>query len=71
MTTSSGGYCLYCFNLDGSNVDSDYVAQQNVGLSRLDMKFASGLKESVTIVMYATFNALLRVDHTRNVRVDG
>ena len=65
------GYCLYCFNLDGSNVDSDYVAQQNVGLSRLDMKFASGLKESVTIVMYATFNALLRVDHTRNVRVDG
>ncbi len=65
------GYCIYCFSLDGSNVDSDYVAQQNVGLSRLDIKFASALEESVTIVMYATFNALLRVDHARNVRVDG
>ncbi len=65
------GYCLYAFTLDGSAIGDNYVSPQTVGLSRMDIKFSHNLKESVTIVMYATFNAVLWVDRARNVRVDG
>ncbi len=65
------GHCLFCFNLDNSSIGDDTVNPQTVGLSKMEIKFASALTESVTIILYATYNSLLRVDEARNIKVDG
>ncbi len=65
------GYTIYCFSLDGSSIGDKHVSQQTVGISKLDIKFAQKLAAGVTIILYATFNAVMRIDLDRNVRVDG
>ncbi len=66
-----GGYCLYAFNLDGGTLGSNVRNPQSIGLSKMDLRFASRLTEPVCTVLYPTFNALLLVDKNRNIKVVG
>ena len=64
-------HTLYCFSLDGSSIGDEHVGQQTVGISKLDIKFENKLKVGATVILYATFPAVLRIDDDRNIRVDG
>ena len=61
-----GGYCLYCFRLAELSKDS-YMPQARRGHTRLYVKFADPLPESVTVVVYARFPRILEIDESRNV----
>ena len=65
------GHFLTVFNIDGSSVGSETINPQTVGLSKLEIKFASALSSGVTIILYSTYNSLLRIDEARNVNVTG
>ena len=67
----AGGYALFCFNIDNSTQGDEVLNPQTVGLSKMEIKFAESLKQSVTVIMYAAYNSLLRVDEARNIKVDG
>ncbi|XP_061190438.1 uncharacterized protein F54H12.2-like [Saccostrea echinata] len=57
------GYCLYVINCqDGGNLTT-----LKKGHTRLEMKFAHALIESVTIILYATFPHVMQIDQARNV----
>ena len=59
------GYCVYVIN---TQEDPD-TSTLKKGHTRLEMKFAHALPESVTLVLYATFPSLLQIDQARNVYV--
>ncbi len=65
------GYCMYVFNIDGGTQGSQFVSPQNIGLNKLDIRFAERLSEPVTVLLYATYNALLHVDIKRTIRLEG
>ncbi len=67
----ANGYALFCFNIDDSSQGDEVLNPQTVGLSKMEIKFSESLKQSVTVVLYAAYNSLLRVDETRNIKVDG
>ena len=60
------GYCLYKFRL-AEPVKDSYMPLPKRGHTRLYMKFAEALPESVTIIIYACFPRLLQIDESRNV----
>ena len=64
------GHMCICFNIDGSSYGDEHINPQTFGLSKMELKFAENLKENVTLVMYAVYNSLLRIDETRNVKID-
>ena len=70
-TEYPSGYAMYLFNLDGGVQGEPFVNPQSAGLNKLEIKFAERLQEPVTVIIYATYNALMRIDISRNVRVDG
>ncbi|MCG8049145.1 MAG: hypothetical protein N0E48_26675 [Candidatus Thiodiazotropha endolucinida] len=59
------GYCLYVLDID------PYYAfnTKRRGHCRLELKFANPLPESVTLIMYASFPEILRIDESRSVFV--
>ena len=59
------GYCLYALEIDPYY--SFNVKRQ--GHCRLEMKFAKPLPESVTLILYATFQEILNIDSSRSVFV--
>ena len=64
------GHMCICFNIDGSSYGDEYINPQTFGLSKMELKFAENLKENVTLIMYAVYNSLLRIDEARNVKID-
>ena len=60
------GFCLYRFTLQ-EETDGSYMPLAKRGHTRLDLKFAEPLPESITLIAYATFPSLLRIDESRNV----
>ncbi len=65
------GHCMYMFNLDGGSQGSPFVNPQRIGLNKLELRFAERLPEPVTVIMYATYNAILKIDQMRNVKIEG
>ena len=65
------GYALFCFNIDNFTQGENVLKPQTVGLSKLEIKCGESLTESVTVIDYATYNSLLRVDGARNIKADG
>ena len=57
------GYCLYALDID----PYQYFNSKRKGHCRLELKFATALPESVTLVMYATFPEVLHIDRARAV----
>ena len=57
------GYCLYVLDL---NPYYSFYTKRKCHC-RIELSFAKGLSESVTVVMYATFPEVLYVDQARSV----
>ena len=59
------GYCLYALDID----PYQSFNTKKRGHCRLELKFATALPESVTLLMYATFPETLSIDKARAVFV--
>ena len=60
------GCCIYVFDLTASS-DSQQLPVLRKGLTRLELKFAVALPESVTVVVYGSFPDILKIDKARNI----
>jgi hypothetical protein len=58
------GYCLYVIEPHGVYRE-DRLPQR--GHTRLELKFGKSLPETVTVIAYAKFPALAKIDQSRNV----
>ena len=63
------GYCNYVFDLEKSK-DQTYSNPLRRGQTRLTVKFSNALTEPVTALVYGSFEALMKVDESRNVIVE-
>ena len=52
------------FNI--GQTEGDIVAAQRKGHTRLSVRFATGLPEAVTLIAYAKFPSVVKIDHARN-----
>lgn len=62
------GYCLYPFILSNSQL-SECADPITEGVIRLEIKFATAPKETLTVLVYAEFTAQLEIDKSHNVSV--
>ena len=60
------GYCLYLFDINGDKKDRE--AQR--AHTRLQLKFTEALSEPYTVIVYAKFPALMKIDTNRNVSLE-
>ena len=60
------GYCIYVFRIFGK-VGGEVVPPKKCGHTRVNLKFAKALEESVAVLLYATFPAEIKVDAARNI----
>ena len=60
------GYTIYALNID-QTLSKESLALKRRGHTRLDIKFAGALAENITVIIYATFSRLLRIDAARNI----
>ena len=63
------GYALYVFDLENSK-DVFYSNPLRRGQTRLTVKFGKALVDPTTIIVYGTFEALMKVDQVRNVIIE-
>lgn len=62
------GYTLFGFVVDPTAADDlQYWPEQRRGHTRFEIKFSKPLPESISLILYATFPALLQIDAARNV----
>jgi ribonucleoside-diphosphate reductase beta chain len=60
------GYCLYKFRI-AEPVRDSYMPIPKRAHTRLYMKFSEALPESVTVIVYASFPRVMKIDESRNV----
>lgn len=60
------GYCIYVFDVDTPQ-STDYQAPGRNGQTRLTLKFSKALPETVSIIAYAQFPGLVKIDQARNI----
>lgn len=60
------GYCLYVFRPGGDAKDRP----DERALTRLELKFAEALPKTCTVIVYAKFPALMRIDASRHVTLE-
>ena len=60
------GFCVYVFDIDGDHRDRDIQR----GHTRLELKFTDPLPEPCTVIVYAQFPALMKIDSNRNVTLE-
>jgi len=63
------GYTLFVFNLDSdrlpvSKEDFNLVKR---GSARLELRFGTALPETVSLIVYSSYNTLFQIDKTRKV----
>jgi len=61
-----GGYCLYVFRPGGDAKDRP----DERALTRLELKFSEALPKTCTVIVYAKFPALMKIDASRNVTLE-
>ena len=59
------GNCIYQFNLHES--DDNFITLLKKGHTRLIIRFAEALKETVTVIAYAKFPSIVQLDEARNI----
>lgn len=62
------GYCLYVIEPFGSYTEDEYRLPEK-GHTRLELRFGTALPETCTVIVYAKFPALMKVDESRNVTI--
>ena len=60
------GYALYVFDIEGKH-GREYMNLVKRGHSRLNIRFEQAPKETVTVLIYSHFPAMLQVDESRNI----
>ena len=66
----SSGYTLYCFNLTpdlSSGKTFNLIKQGNL---RIEVQFTTALQQTVNVLAYAEFDALLEIDHSIKILLD-
>ena len=63
------GYTLYVFDLEKSK-DKVFTNPLKRGQTRLTVKFSAALSHPVTALLYGSFDALMKIDESRNVVVE-
>ena len=63
------GYAIYVFDLEKSK-NSLYSNPLRRGQTRLTAKFAKSLANATTVIVYGSFEALMKIDQARNVVVE-
>lgn len=63
------GYAIYVFDLT-SNHSEDVDSVSKKGQTRLSLQFSEALPSTVSVIVYAQFAAMVRIDKARNVIVD-
>ena len=63
------GYALYVFDLENSK-DPSYSNPLRRGQTRLTAKFSAALTEAATVLVYATSEAVMKIDEARNVIIE-
>jgi hypothetical protein len=66
----ANGYTLYAFDLSPDLSENDHFNLACQGTVRLDLKFATALPHTVTVVAYAEFENIIEIDRNRNVIFD-
>jgi hypothetical protein len=66
----ANGYTLYAFDLSPDLSENDHFNLACQGTVRLDLKFATALPHTVTVVAYAKFENIIEIDRNRNVIFD-
>ena len=66
----SNGYTLFAFDLSPDLAEEDHFYLARQGGVRLDLKFATALPNTVTVVAYAEFENVIEIDRNRNVIFD-
>src|SRR5664279_270983 len=66
----NNGYALYAFDLTPDLSDDDHFNLAKQGSVRIDMKFATALPNTVTVIAYAEFENVIEIDRNRNVVFD-
>ena len=62
------GYTLIGFDVDPTtSPDFHYVGKSKEGQTKLEIKLKSGLPNSITLILYATFPEVMSIDQARNV----
>lgn len=61
------GHALYVFDLDPISENKSHWPSARTGQFRIEARFAKGLDEAVTAVVYASFPAEFGVDHSRAI----
>ena len=69
-TDFANGYALYAFDLSPDLAEDDHFNLTRQGSVRLDLKFATALPNTVTVVAYAEFQNIIELDRNRNVVFD-
>ena len=60
------GYCLYVFKSCGDTKDRP----EERAHTRLELKFAEALPSTCTVIVYARFPSVLKIDASRNVTTE-
>ena len=61
-----GGYCLYVFRPSGDTKQRP----EDRAHTRLELKFSEALPETCTVIVYADFPVLLKIDASRNITLE-
>ena len=61
MKEYANGYAFICYNLDGQS-SKDMMVEQKYGQCRFELAFLQALAETVSLIVYAHFPALLKID---------
>ena len=66
----SNGYALYAFDLSADLGEDDHFNLVRQGSVRLALKFAVALPATVSVIAYAEFENIIKVDRDRNIVFD-
>jgi len=64
------GYALYAFGLTADLGEDDHFSLVRQGSVRLALKFRRALQATVTVIAYAEFENVIKIDRNRNVVFD-
>ncbi|GBM14486.1 Uncharacterized protein F54H12.2 [Araneus ventricosus] len=64
------GYTLYAFDLTPDLCDGSHLNLVNQGNLRIELKFASALEKTISVLVYAEFQNMIEITNSRNVLCD-
>ena len=63
------GYAIYVLDVN-KRIEGDYTKPVRRGQTRLNIKFSTTLTNDVSVIVYGTFDSLMKIDHSKNIFVE-